>query len=146
MQYNLMGEPSVLNKVNEVLVHSVQTIFFNLVLEDLADKRRLALGGEPPIGEDEDYDPEQERAERIENFVEGVLGDRPDDRTEEEHQSMLDSLTEDVTELFDSVTETFLNNPDNTDQLDILANQDLSIARDLTWTTGGNGGFVFIFK
>lgn len=146
MQYNLMGEPSALAKVNEILTYDTQTAFFLMVLEELANKHRTDLVGPPPIEEGEDYDPEQDNETRIEEFAERVLGECPEDRTEEEHQSMLKSLTADILDLFELVTDAFLSNPDNSDQINVLANQDFAVPRDFTWTTGQNGGFVFIFK
>lgn len=153
MQFSLISASAeTLSKINEVLVVQSQTPFFHSVLEELAAQVRFNLLGDenkPKEGEEgaEDYaEDEDESARKIQELAETVLGECPEDRTEEEHEAMVEELVASITDIHAATVASFLENKANSDQLNVLADIDWSVTRDLTWVTSENGNFTFILK
>ncbi|UVD32278.1 hypothetical protein [Vibrio phage phiKT1028] len=148
MQFNLISKaPETIAKADALLVPATQTGFYHLVLEELAAAKRVELVGDEKAaaatGEDESPD-ELETHRKITQLAELTIGECPEDRTEEEHESMTDILVVSFMEHLEAVTSGFFWNEANSDQLNVLADVDWSQPKDLTWTTSENGGFVFV--
>lgn len=146
MQFNLISNaPLAVNEATALYSTEVQTGLFLLVLEELAAAKRLELVGEEnvPTGEDEAPD-ELETLGKVTQIAENSVGECPEDRTEEEHESMIEILVEDLNTRLSKITEGFLSNEINSDQLNVIAGIDWSTPKDLSWTTSESGGFVFV--
>lgn len=146
MQFNLISKsPVAINEATSIYSSEVQTSLFLLVLEELAAAKRLELVGEEnvPTGEDESPD-ELETLGKVVVIAETSVGECPEDRTEEEHESMIEVLVEDLNMRLNDIVHGFLGNEDNSDQLNVIADIDWTTPKDLNWTTSENGGFIFI--
>ncbi|QCW23229.1 hypothetical protein HWC35_gp105 [Vibrio phage USC-1] len=146
MQFNLVGTPSLASKINGTLLVQTQTLFFNLLLEELIAARRVSMGVQPELKEDEDHDPDVDSENRILDMCEAIIGEAPEDRPEEEHKSMLEALEQDISNLLHEATEVFSNNSDNNDQLDVLSNQNLNDVKELNWVLSENGNLALRLK
>ncbi|AUR81061.1 hypothetical protein FDJ25_gp087 [Vibrio phage Aphrodite1] len=146
MQFNLVGTPSLASKINGTLLVQTQTLFFNLLLEELITARRVAMGVQPELKEDEDHDPDVDSENRILDMCEAIIGEVPEDRPEEEHKSMLEALEKDISNLLHEAAEVFSNNPDNNDQLDVLSNQNLNDVKELNWVLSETGNLALRLK
>lgn len=165
MQFTLIAKDETIVNVNAVLDEAAQTPFFYRVLEMLRHQVRADRGYpvsgarseamQEVMAQDPQLQPTPEALgdelnflaiEMAEELVELQDGGEEDESSEEGKEAVIDALSTDIAGVLGSTVYDFFHNPDNSDQLDVLANLDFTTGKDLTWVTSTNGGFTFVLK
>lgn len=154
MQFTLINaNPEALNEVNGTLLVPTQHTFYSNLLEELAKRHRVSLiGHETPEKPENFEESDDEQADELSDIstmtamVELLLGECPEDRTEEEHEATIEAMAENLLGLQNRLIDGFFANEINKDQLNILADVDWTTIKELTWQTSENGGLTFILK